>query len=102
MVLIKKLSEMIEDELEGAECYAEKALKHKYEDPTLAKMFYSMANDEMGHFEKLHFAVDEQIENYRKEHGDPPTEMQALYDFLHEKFIKQAAKIKVMLTMYKE
>lgn len=93
---------MIEEELEGAECYIEKALKYKNEDTTLAKMFYSLANDEMDHFEKLHFAVVEKIEEYRKQHGEPPAAMQAVYDYLHEKHVEHASKIKVMIAMYKE
>jgi rubrerythrin len=102
MQLIKKLSEMIDDELEGAECYAEKALKYKNEDSTLAKMFYTMANEEMDHFEKLHFAVVEKIEEWRKQNGEPPAGMMTLYDYLHEKHIKHASRIKIMLAMYKE
>lgn len=102
MKLIKKISKMIEDEIEGAECYVKMALKHKEDRPELAKMFYSLSMDEMEHMNKLHSAVVEIIEEYRKEHGEPPAPMMAVYDYLHEKHISDAADVKTMQAMYKE
>ena len=45
--------------------------------------------------------VKELIEDYRKEHGDPPKEMMVLYDYLHEMHIGTATKIKIKQGMYK-
>ena len=102
MKLIKKLSKIIECEIEDAEKYIEKALKYKEERPELAKMFYSLSMDEMEHMNKLHGAVVEIIKEYRKEKGEPPKEMLFLYNYLHEKHIDDAAEVRTMQAMYKE
>ena len=101
MTLIKKLSEMIEDELEGAEHYAKCAIKYKEEHPTLAKTLYDISTDEMRHVGLLHGEIVALIETYRKEHGEPPTAMKAVYDYLHEKQIEEAAAVKTLQDMYK-
>ena len=51
--------------------------------------------------EKLHKEVADIIEEYRKEHGDPPKEMMTLYEYLHEKHMGVATLIKISQGMYK-
>ena len=101
MKIIKKISEMIMDEAEGAECYAKKALMYKDERPALAKMFYNLANEELGHVNILHNAVVELIEEYRSKEGEPPEGMKAVYDYLHEKQIEEVAEVRTMLAEYR-
>lgn len=102
MKIIKKLSDMIEDELEGAEHYIKSALEYKDEYPELAKTFAMLSEEEMGHMAKLHKAVVVLIENYREEKGEPPADMMAVYEYLHKKHIDKAAQIKVMQKMFSE
>ena len=101
MKIIKCLSELIEGELNDAEHYIDLAMKWKAEEPDTADLFYELSVEEMGHMEKLHQEVTELIEEYRKEHGEPPKDMMVLYDYLHEKHIGKATQIKVMQGMYK-
>ena len=101
MQIIKKLSDMIEDELEGAEEYIKCALKHKEEHPQLAKVFNEISTEEMRHVNLLHEQVAKIIQDYRKEHGDPPAPMLAVYDYLHEKHIDKAAKIRAMQMQFR-
>lgn len=98
---IKKLSEYIEEELHGAKKYAKCALKHKDKDPELAKTFHSMSLQEMEHVNALHKHVVDIIEKYRKESGEPPAPMVAVYNYLHEKHIDEAAEIKALQAMFK-
>ena len=42
------------------------------------------------------------IDEYRKETGDPPPDMMAVYDYLHEKHIEEAKEVKTLQTMFKE
>ena len=101
MKIIKCLSELIEDELKDAEKYIDLAMKWKADEPDTADLFYELSTEEMGHMEKLHEEVTELIEEYRKEHGEPPKEMMVLYEYLHEKHIGTATQIKVKQAMYK-
>ena len=101
MKIIKKLSEYIEEELHGAKKYAKCALKHKDKDPELAKTFHSMSLQEMEHVNELHKQVVAAIDKYRKESGEPPAPMMAVYNYLHEKHIDEAAEIKAMQAMFK-
>ena len=100
MKVIKKLSEKIEDELDDAECYMKMALEYRDEYPELARISNNLAAQEMDHMANLHQLVVQIIEQYRKKNGDPPANMQAIYDYLHEKHIDHAARIKALQSMY--
>ena len=49
----------------------------------------------------LHTEVVKIIENYRKTKGEPPKEMQWVYDYLHKQHIDDLAEVKRYLEMYK-
>lgn len=102
MKLIKKMSEMIEDEIKGAECYIKKAIEYKEEKPELSRVFYTLSNDKMSIMVALHDAITDIIKEYRAEHGEPPEAMQAVYDYLHERQIDEAKEVKGLQAMYKE
>ena len=101
MKIIKKLSHLIEDELHMSEIYIDKALEYNEEYPGVAKTLYQISMQEMSHVEMLHKEVAELIEQYRSEHGDPPVEMMAVYNYLHKKHIRHASSIKVKQQMFK-
>ena len=101
MKIIKELSEMIEEELEGAENYAKLAVHYKAEHPSLAAVYYEISTQEMRHVTMLHDEVVKIIKNYRETHGDPPAAMLAIYDWQHKKQIDFTNKVKLMLESYK-
>ena len=93
---------MISDEIEDSGKYAKCALMHKEQNRGLADVFYALSLDEMRHMQILHGEVVKLIEQYRKEHGEPPANMIAIYEWEHTKQIDNAAEVKAMQTMYKE
>ena len=101
MKIIKKLTEMIEEEIDGAEQYAEYALRYKEEFPGLADVFYEISGQEMTHVNKLHDEVVKVIKKYREKHGDPPVEMQAIYDWEHTKQIERTKEVKILQNQYR-
>lgn len=101
MEIIKKLSKMIEGELDDAEKYAKCALKYKDERPALGRLFYQLSQEEMDHMNRLHGAVVDMINEYRDEHGEPPEGMKAVYDYIHEQQIEEAAEVKNYQEMFK-
>jgi AraC-like DNA-binding protein len=101
MKLIKKLSEFIEDEIDGARCYAKMALELKDSRPEMARRFYNRSLAEMQHADDMHDDVVELIQEHRREHGEPPKLMMELYDYLHERHIEDATAVKVMQSTFK-
>jgi Mn-containing catalase len=93
---------MIEDELEGAEEYAKQAVMLAEERPTLAKAFYDISLDEVKHINMLHDEVKKLIDMHRKEKGEPPAPMMAMYEYLHGRHIERANSIKNYQSKYKE
>ena len=45
--------------------------------------------------------VAEIIRRYREQNGEPPADMMAIYNYLHEEQIEKATEVKTMQTMYK-
>ena len=100
MKIIKLLAEKIEEELNDADDYIELAIEWKGEQPETAELFYELSTEEMGHVDRLHADVTRMISEYRQRTGEPPKEMMTLYDYLHEKHIARAMRIKVKQGMF--
>lgn len=100
MKIIKCLSEKIEDELDAAECYVKKAVEYSENFPEAAKAFYNASNTHMDIVKNLHDVVVNLIGSYRKEKGEPPAPMMAIYDYMHERHINKAAAIKNLQDLY--
>ena len=96
---IKKYVEAIEEELEGAKDYAEKAVEAKAKgDMEKASRYKEMANDELKHMSYLHSWAVAEIEAISKVFK-PPVDMQEKWDKAHAKYVEEAAWIKQMLAM---
>ena len=100
MKIIKCLSESIEETLDCAEEAIKKAIMYKSEYPIAARAFYNKSTVLMDSIKLQHDAVVALIEGYRKEKGEPPAPMMAIYDYMHERQINKVAAIRALQEMY--
>jgi len=101
MRIIKKLSELICEELGDSEKYAKLALELKDSMPDIAEMFYALSIDEMKHMGMLHNSVTRVISEH-EEDPDPRTEgMKAAYEIIHEREIEWEKSVKILQSMYR-
>lgn len=104
MKIIKKLCDLIDEEIHDGKKYAKLALAHKDDDVALAEMFYNLSLEEMKHMNTLHNAVVKVINNVKAEQKDNPKieGMQTIYDLLHERSINKAKEVQILQSMYRE
>lgn len=98
MKKIKMYVDWIDDELEGAKCYAERYVYHKAKGSQWAGRFQQMANDELQHAEVIHQIAVEEIEQLNTVFK-APQEMQDAWDKSHVEYVERAAWVRKMLDM---
>lgn len=101
MQIIACISDTIEELLDAAEEHIQFAHQKKEEYPSVAASYYKLSMDEMASISGFHDQVVALIETYRKEHGDPPERMMGRYEYIHEKHITKANKIKILQGLFK-
>lgn len=102
MKLIQDLSDRIEEENNDAEFYAEWALEVMDMYPQLANTLFKISLEETRHMNALHDEVVKIINQYRADHGDPPADMLAIYEYLHKKHIAAAGETKALQIMFQD
>lgn len=101
MKLIQNLEELIDEEIHDAKKYAKMALELKAEYPSLANVLINISAQEDSHQAAIHGEVVKIIQDYRKEHGEPPALMMAVYDYLHKKTIDKLADARRYQEIYR-
>lgn len=101
MRVIKKLTELIDEELCDAEKYAKLALQYKEEYPDVAEMFNSLSGEELKHMGILHNAVTRLISQVKT--NDTRTEgMKMAHEILHERAIEKEKSVRMLQAMFRE
>ena len=100
MKLIQTLSDRITEEISDAKTYAKLAIEYRDKYPNVAQTLYDISQEEFDHMNRLHAAVANLIEEYRRTNGEPPAAMMAVYDYLHKQQIKKANKAKAIQAIY--
>jgi hypothetical protein len=89
---------MINEEIKHAEKYAQRAVSYKENDPELAQAFFNIANSKLNDMSTLHDQIVRIINEYRKQHGEPPKEMMAIYNYVHDEQIDNVKEIRLLLN----
>ena len=104
--LMHDLYSMMEEEIDGAETYAAKALSYKASMPDLAKMFYQMSGDEMKHASMIEAEIKKTVavEKAKDTQLNLPHDrtMESIYTFMHDQFAARVVKVRVMQEKFKE
>ncbi len=99
MRVIKVLSKQIEEELEDSNKYIDSALTYRTQFPKLAETYIELANEEIGHAERLHKQVVSLISEIQIE---IPKFMQELWEEKHIELITKTAELKTKIGLYKK
>ena len=99
MRIIRKMAKQMRDEIDGAKEYAKLAVHYKPDNPTMAKTYYDMANDEMRHADMIHAEAVRQIEK-QKAIAPPPEIMLTLWEDEHKDYIEAYGAAKNMIAMF--
>ena len=99
---IKEISNDIECALDKAEHYAKQAILFKNDRPSVAQRYITYSSTMLDIMSGLHNEIVTIINDYRKTKGEPPAPMQAIYDYMHERFIDKAAAVKNLQELFKQ
>lgn len=99
MKMIKRYVDCLDEELEGAQKYAEKYVEVKANENTKwSSKFKVMAEDELRHAMIIHELISEEIEKLNKVYT-PSQDMLDKWDEAHTEYVEKAAWIKQMLSL---
>lgn len=98
MEKIARLAGMIREEIEDARRYALCALKAKGSNAAEARAFSEMANQELGHADKLHAMAVACIEEAGRSGREAPAGMERVWEFEHDRMVEGAAAVRSLLS----
>lgn len=102
MKILKHLIEKADDTLEEIEWYAEKAHHLRVDHKALADTYAKIAEMHLSIYSMLHERMVSLIEDQRKTGTPVPAAMMAIWDYEHEKLVKEFAEAKYMVDEYKK
>ena len=101
MKILKDLIEKADDTLEEIEWYAEKAHHLRADHKELADTYIKIAEMHIGIYNMLHERMVALIAEKRKTET-PPASMLEIWNYEHEKLVKEFSEAKFMVEEYKK
>lgn len=102
MKILKDLIGKADDTMEEIEWYAEKAHHLRVEQKGLADAYIKVAEMHVEVYKILHDRMVALIAEEKAKGGHIPPEMQAIWDYEHEKLMKEFAEAKYLVDEYKK
>lgn len=102
MKVLKDLIKKADDTLDEIEWYAEKAHHLKTEHKSLADTYIKIAEAHIAIYNMLHEKMVMLIDEHRRSGAQPPATMMAIWDYEHEKLIKEFSEVKYLIEEYKK
>jgi hypothetical protein len=102
MKVLKNLIEKASDTLEEIEWYAEKAHTLKEEHRALADAYIKIAEMHITIYGILHERMISLINEEKGKGVQPPHAMMAIWEYEHEKLVKEFAEVKYLIEEYKK
>ena len=102
MKILKDLIEKANDTMEEIEWYAEKAHHLRTEHKGLADTYIKLAEMHITIYGMLHEKMVSLIEEEKRKGVPVPAAMLAIWDYEHEKLIKEFAEAKYLVEEYKK
>lgn len=102
MKVLKDLIEKANDTMEEVEWYAEKAHHLRNDHKPLADVYIKIAEQHIGIYNMLHEKMVMLIDEQKKSGVQVPPAMQAIWDYEHEKLVKEFAEAKYLIEEYKK
>lgn len=99
MEKVARLAGMIREEIEDARRYAMCALKARDLNAAEARVFAEVANQELGHADKLHDLVTDAISEARRSGREAPEGMERVWEFEHGRIVEETAAVRNLLMM---
>lgn len=102
MKILTSLIEKANDTFEEIEWYAEKAHHLRTEHKELADCYIKIAEMHIDIYKMLHERMVELIDEAKRKGTPPPVEMLAIWNYEHEKLVKEFAEVKFLVDEYKK
>lgn len=102
MKILTNMIEKANDTLDEIEWYGEKAMLLRDEHKAIADVYSKIAEMHITIYDMLHKEMVSLIDEHKRMGNTPSPEMLAIWDYEHEKLIKEFAEAKTMVDEYKK
>lgn len=102
MKILKDLISKMDDTLNEIEFYGEKAHHLKAEHKSLADTYIKIAEIHIEVYKMLHDRAVALINEKKQNGAEPPPAMLAIWDYEHEKLIKEFSEARFLVEEYKK